>query len=103
MRLDRDELLRRVAAEEQPQPIQKLAGGRQLVDHSPVVPQHSVQARVRQRDAGEHLADVAELSGGLAQELAADGGVQEELPDFDLRADGTAAGLHRPHVAPHDW
>ena len=60
---------------------------RQVERRAAVVQQLERDLRVRQGEPQQHLGDVPELGGGALDELPPGGGVEEEVADFDGRAD----------------
>ncbi len=87
-----------IRTEEQIDAVAKVCRASDLMDQLTVMPQHEVQSRnvgmagVAQRQPGAGLTDVAHLRARSAQELAADGGIEEELPDLDARAGRSVPG-----------
>ena len=80
-------------AEEERQAVDDAIAGRQVEDHFAVVSQRHVQSRIRQCDARELVADVAELGRFRAEKLAPHGRAGEQVANLDLRAGRAAAGF----------
>lgn len=97
--LDRDQRLGELRTEEEFEAVDQPVGRGKFVNRFVVVPQHHVQPRIRQRHPRELFGDVCEFCRGGFEELAADGRVEEEFADFDLRAGRAATGLERRHLS----
>ena len=78
-------------AEQVDHAFEAIPAGREVEVRPAVVGEGEADAGVDHRDAGEGVADVAELGGRGAEELAAGRRVEEEVADLDDRA-GLARG-----------
>ena len=79
-------------------PLEQVFGRGKFVDGPLVVAQDQVDPRVGQRDAGELLADVAELGRRLPQELPADRQIAEQVADLDGGSHRATDRHNRAHV-----
>ena len=95
IRLDRNQVVGEVTAEEELQSVKRLLRCGEFVHRLVVVPQHHVKSRVRQCHPRELLADVTELGGDRLQKLATDRRVLEEVSDLNLSPKRAAALARR--------
>ncbi len=101
--LNRQRLLHKRQAADRPQTAFTLPTRRYgpvLAHHLTVVVQGDRDVEARQRDAADHLIDMAEFSLFSAHKLAARRGVIEEIEHFKRRARRMSGGLHRHRHLP---
>ena len=72
--------------------------------HDPVVVQQGeVDRVVRQGDTGERLSDMPHFCLWRFQEFSSDWCIEEEMPDFNARANGASTGDDGPRFTPMDF
>src|SRR5262249_21689580 len=92
--VDAVEFLAHFGAEEEPEPIDQADVAGDFIDALAVVSERQVQARLGKSQARKDFADVPHLGAGLAEELAANGRVVEEMANLDARARGSVPGAN---------
>ena len=90
--LDLDQVVGDLLAEEGGDAVADVVDRRQVVHQPAVVREREMDVRMGERDPREGFGRVAHLGLRRAEELVPDRRVEEQVADFDRRADGAADG-----------